>query len=77
MDADKCHLVQWNSIFSISGHVCIEFELLDKSLYDFVKERNFRPLQLKEIRPVVHQVCSPRGKKRLEFTFEMKLILLG
>ncbi|XP_061621659.1 homeodomain-interacting protein kinase 1-like isoform X1 [Phyllopteryx taeniolatus] len=58
MDADKCHLVQWYSIFSISGHVCIEFELLDKSLYDFVKERNFRPLQLKEIRPIVHQLAD-------------------
>ncbi|XP_077420597.1 homeodomain-interacting protein kinase 3-like [Vanacampus margaritifer] len=58
MDADKCHLVQWNSIFSITGHVCIEFELLDKSLYDFVKERNFRPLQLKEIRPVIHQLAD-------------------
>ncbi|XP_049574940.1 homeodomain-interacting protein kinase 1-like [Syngnathus scovelli] len=58
LDADKCHLVQWNSIFSITGHVCIEFELLDKSLYDFVKERNFRPLQLKEIRPVVHQLAD-------------------
>ncbi|XP_077451066.1 homeodomain-interacting protein kinase 3-like [Stigmatopora argus] len=58
MDADKCHLVQWNSIFSITGHVCIEFELLDKSLYDFVKERNFSPLQLKEIRPVIHQLAD-------------------
>ncbi|XP_061880158.1 homeodomain-interacting protein kinase 1-like [Entelurus aequoreus] len=58
MDADKCHFVQWNSIFSITGHVCIEFELLDKSLYDLIKERNFRPLQLKEIRPIVYQLAE-------------------
>ncbi|XP_051903646.1 homeodomain-interacting protein kinase 2-like [Hippocampus zosterae] len=52
------HLVQWMSTFSYMGYICLEFEYLDKSLFDFMKERHFKPLQVKEIRPIVHQLAK-------------------
>lgn len=58
LDADKCNLVQWNHAFLYKGYVCFEFELLDKSLFDLMEARSFKPLYLKEIRPVVHQVST-------------------
>ncbi|XP_061902518.1 homeodomain-interacting protein kinase 2-like [Entelurus aequoreus] len=57
LENSKPHLVQWNSTFSDMGYICLEFEYLDKSLFDFMKERNFKPLQVKEIRPIVHQLA--------------------
>lgn len=57
LDPDKCNFVQWYQVFVVRGHICLEFEHLDKSLADFMKERLFRPLLLKEIRPIVQQVC--------------------
>ncbi|XP_044027491.1 homeodomain-interacting protein kinase 1-like isoform X2 [Siniperca chuatsi] len=58
LDSDKCNLVRWYQVFSDKGHNCLEFEHLDKSLYDFMKERYFRPLLLKEIRPIVQQLAT-------------------
>ncbi|XP_060951834.1 homeodomain-interacting protein kinase 1-like [Limanda limanda] len=51
------YLVQWYQYFVDKGHICLEFEHLDKSLFDFMRERRFRPLQLKEIRPIVQQIA--------------------
>uniref|UniRef100_H3DL61 Protein kinase domain-containing protein n=1 Tax=Tetraodon nigroviridis TaxID=99883 RepID=H3DL61_TETNG len=59
LDPDKCNIVRWYSAFEDRGHLCLEFELLDKSLRHLLKERNFQPLMLKEIRPIVQQVCPP------------------
>lgn len=58
LDSDKCNIVRWYQVFTDKGHICLEFEHLDKSLFDFMKDRYFRPLLLKEIRPIVQQVCS-------------------
>lgn len=58
LDPDKSNLVRWHQVFTDRGHICLEFEHLDKSLFDFMKERYFRPLPLKEIRPIIQQVCS-------------------
>ena len=55
----KCNIVQWHQSFVDRGHLCLEFEHLDKNLMDFMKERSVRPLLLKEIRPIVQQVCPP------------------
>ncbi|XP_047198321.1 filaggrin-like [Hippoglossus stenolepis] len=57
LDLNKCNIVQWNQYFIDRGHICLEFEHLDKNLVDFMKEQNFRPLLLKEIRPIVQQVA--------------------
>ncbi|XP_026156007.1 homeodomain-interacting protein kinase 1-like [Mastacembelus armatus] len=55
---DKSNLVHWHHAFTDKGHICLVFEHLDKSLFDFMKERYFQPLLLKEIRPIVQQVAS-------------------
>ncbi|XP_019742965.1 homeodomain-interacting protein kinase 2-like [Hippocampus comes] len=54
----KRHLVLWKRVFSDMGHICLEFEYLDKSLYDLMRERQFKHLQVKEIRPMLHQLAS-------------------
>lgn len=59
LNPDKCNIVRWYSAFEDRGHLCLEFEQLDKSLYHLMKERNFAPLLIKEIRPIVQQVCAP------------------
>lgn len=52
-------MVRWYRAFEDRGHLCLEFEQLDKSLYHLLKKINFQPLPLKEIRPIVQQVCAP------------------
>ncbi|XP_029353079.1 homeodomain-interacting protein kinase 1-like [Echeneis naucrates] len=58
LNADKCDIVQWYQVFNNNGYICLEFELLDKSLFDFMKERFFRPLFLSEIRPIIKQLAN-------------------
>lgn len=62
LDPDKCSIVRWYKHFTDRGCICLEFEYLEKSLSDFMKQRYFRPLFVKEIRPIVQQV-----NKRLVF----------
>lgn len=56
LDPDKCNIVRWHKHFTDRGCICLEFEYLEKSLSDFMKQRYFRPLFVKEIRPIVQQV---------------------
>lgn len=56
LDPDKCNLVRWHQVFTDRGHICLEFEHLDKSVFDFMKERCYQPLHLIEIRPIAQQV---------------------
>nr|XP_019946814.1 PREDICTED: homeodomain-interacting protein kinase 1-like [Paralichthys olivaceus] len=57
LDLDKQNIVQWYQFFTDREHICLEFEHLDKSLFDFMTEQNFRHLLLKEIRPIVQQIA--------------------
>ncbi|XP_056152693.1 dual specificity protein kinase CLK4b isoform X1 [Lampris incognitus] len=41
--------------FDYHGHVCIAFELLGLSTYDFLKENNFQPFPIQHIR---HMACQ-------------------
>lgn len=58
LDPDKCNIVRWHKHFSDRGCICLEFEYLEKSLSDFMKQRYYRPLFVKEIRPIVQQVIK-------------------
>jgi len=58
LDSDQSNLVEWYGAFTFNQHICLEFEHLDKSLLDFMNDRSFQPLLLKEIRPIVKQVRS-------------------
>ncbi|XP_059180221.1 homeodomain-interacting protein kinase 2-like [Centropristis striata] len=58
LDPDKCNLVRWHQDFVSKGQICLMFEHLDKSLFDFMKGRNYQPLPLMEIRPIVQQLAN-------------------
>lgn len=56
LDPDKSNIVRWHGAFLHDERICLEFELLDQSLFDFMEQRCNKPLSIKELRPVVHQV---------------------
>uniref|UniRef100_A0A3P9JU45 dual-specificity kinase n=1 Tax=Oryzias latipes TaxID=8090 RepID=A0A3P9JU45_ORYLA len=64
VDADKRYscvrMLDW---FDYHGHICIAFELLGLSTYDFLKENNFQPFPLEHIRHMAFQII--RGVKFL------------
>nr|XP_055036403.1 dual specificity protein kinase CLK4b isoform X1 [Misgurnus anguillicaudatus]XP_055036404.1 dual specificity protein kinase CLK4b isoform X1 [Misgurnus anguillicaudatus] len=47
------HMLDW---FDHHGHICIAFELLGLSTYDFLKENGFMPFSVDQIRPMAHQI---------------------
>ncbi|KAL7396057.1 hypothetical protein ABVT39_027902 [Epinephelus coioides] len=57
LDTDKryacVHILDW---FDYHGHVCIAFELLGLSTYDFLKENNFQPFPIEHIRHMAYQI---------------------
>uniref|UniRef100_A0A8C6UUQ0 dual-specificity kinase n=1 Tax=Neogobius melanostomus TaxID=47308 RepID=A0A8C6UUQ0_9GOBI len=49
------HMLDW---FDYHGHVCIAFELLGLSTYDFLKENNFQPFPIENIRHMAYQIIQ-------------------
>lgn len=60
-------MLEW---FEHHGHVCIVFELLGLSTYDFIKENGFLPFRLDHIRRMAYQICKSVNCKRLTFQSE-------
>ncbi|XP_053718720.1 homeodomain-interacting protein kinase 2-like isoform X1 [Synchiropus splendidus] len=58
LDSDSCSLVRWFGWFPYQSLICLQFELLDQSLFDFMRKRNFQPLLLAEVRHVLHQMTT-------------------
>lgn len=52
------HCVQMLDWFNFYGHVCISFELLSLSTFDFLKANSFLPYTLGQIRHMAQQVCQ-------------------
>ncbi|XP_059948462.1 dual specificity protein kinase CLK4-like isoform X1 [Mesoplodon densirostris] len=48
-------MLEW---FDHHGHICIVFELLGLSTYDFIKENSFLPFQIDHIRQMAYQICQ-------------------
>ncbi|NP_001016921.1 dual specificity protein kinase CLK4 [Xenopus tropicalis] len=48
-------MLEW---FDHHGHICIVFELLGLSTYDFIKENSFLPFPLDHIRNMAYQICK-------------------
>uniref|UniRef100_A0A8C4KU87 dual-specificity kinase n=1 Tax=Equus asinus asinus TaxID=83772 RepID=A0A8C4KU87_EQUAS len=48
-------MLEW---FEHHGHICIVFELLGLSTYDFIKENGFVPFRLDHIRKMAYQICK-------------------
>jgi len=56
VDCDQFNFVRAYESFTYKDHICIVFECLEISLYDYIKRSGFKPLPLKHIRPVAQQV---------------------
>uniref|UniRef100_A0A3P9KF63 Protein kinase domain-containing protein n=1 Tax=Oryzias latipes TaxID=8090 RepID=A0A3P9KF63_ORYLA len=66
LDAHKYSLVKFVEWFHFNSHVCIVFEMLDHSLFDFMKDRSSLPLFLREIRAIAWQLLiSLKGLKSI------------
>uniref|UniRef100_A0A2D4IV93 dual-specificity kinase n=1 Tax=Micrurus lemniscatus lemniscatus TaxID=129467 RepID=A0A2D4IV93_MICLE len=48
-------MLEW---FEHHGHVCIVFELLGLSTYEFIKENSFLPFSIELIRKMAFQICQ-------------------
>ncbi|XP_073345276.1 uncharacterized protein [Pagrus major] len=55
LDPEKNNIVRFVESFRFNGLSFLVFEMLDRSLWDLVKESR-TPLRLNEIRPVIHQL---------------------
>ena len=55
--SDRFNIVRWDESFTYKGHYCLVFEHLDMDLKKFKKSSPGQQLQLKQIRPVLQQVC--------------------
>ncbi|XP_018420745.1 PREDICTED: dual specificity protein kinase CLK2 isoform X2 [Nanorana parkeri] len=44
--------------FDYHGHMCISFELLGLSTFDFLKENNYLPYPIHQVRHMAQQVCQ-------------------
>ncbi|TKS81230.1 Homeodomain-interacting protein kinase 2 [Collichthys lucidus] len=58
LDPDTCNIVRWNGFFFDQDRICLNFDLMDLSLYTFLKERNFEGLTTPELRPVIAQLAT-------------------
>ncbi|XP_044304613.1 dual specificity protein kinase CLK2-like isoform X2 [Varanus komodoensis] len=68
-DPDNQNLcVQMYDWFDYHGHMCISFELLGLSTFDFLKDNNYLPYPLYQIRHMAYQVCQA-----VEFLHQNKL----
>ncbi|XP_053505101.1 dual specificity protein kinase CLK4b isoform X1 [Ictalurus furcatus] len=57
LDSENCfacvRMLDW---FDHHGHICIVFELLGLSTYDFLKENDYMPFTVDQIRPMAYQI---------------------
>uniref|UniRef100_A0A3B4WH99 Protein kinase domain-containing protein n=1 Tax=Seriola lalandi dorsalis TaxID=1841481 RepID=A0A3B4WH99_SERLL len=56
LDPDKKNIVRFMENFRFNELSCLAFEMLDRSVWDLMKERDWEPLSVSEIRPVTHQL---------------------
>jgi len=43
--------------FDFHGHMCIAFEMLGKSVFDFLKENNYNPYPIEQVRQMSYELC--------------------
>ncbi|XP_035260731.1 dual specificity protein kinase CLK2-like isoform X1 [Anguilla anguilla] len=58
-DPENKHLcVKMYDWFDYHGHMCISFELLALSTFDFLKENNYQPYSVGQVRHMAYQICQ-------------------
>ncbi|CCW63904.1 unnamed protein product [Phytomonas sp. EM1] len=55
---DNANCVRLLDVFEDSGHVCIVTELLDKNLFELLRDRGFIPLMISDIKKVCRRVLQ-------------------
>ncbi|XP_043955888.1 homeodomain-interacting protein kinase 3-like [Gambusia affinis] len=58
LDPEKNNLLKFIESFKYKGYLCLAFEILDVSVFDFIKSRGFVPLSLSEIRVIAQQLLE-------------------
>ena len=53
----KHRCVQMLDWFDFHGHMCIVFEMLGSSVFDFLKDNNYIPYTVEQVRQVAHELC--------------------
>ncbi|XP_074655990.1 serine/threonine-protein kinase Doa-like isoform X3 [Tubulanus polymorphus] len=60
------HMMDW---FDYHGHMCLAFDMLGLSVFDFLKDNNYYPYKLHQVRHIAYQLCySVRFLHRLKLT---------
>lgn len=54
----KNHCIPIDKWFTYRGHVCLVFEKLGPSVYDFLKKNNFHPFDVDLIREIAYQLLQ-------------------
>ncbi|GAV07176.1 hypothetical protein RvY_17049 [Ramazzottius varieornatus] len=49
--------VQMLDFFDHYGHICIAFDMLGKSVFDFLKENGYSPFPMEQVRYIIYQLC--------------------
>ncbi|XKL61794.1 hypothetical protein PGB90_001627 [Kerria lacca] len=58
LDPEGQHLcVKMLDWFDYRGHMCIAFELLGLSVFDFLKNNNYQPYTIDQVRHISYQLC--------------------
>uniref|UniRef100_A0A669C641 Protein kinase domain-containing protein n=1 Tax=Oreochromis niloticus TaxID=8128 RepID=A0A669C641_ORENI len=58
LNPDRCNIVEWNGYFLDGERICLNFELLDQSLWDYIGGWNNQGLPIRELRPILHQIAN-------------------
>uniref|UniRef100_A0A3P9CPJ4 Protein kinase domain-containing protein n=1 Tax=Maylandia zebra TaxID=106582 RepID=A0A3P9CPJ4_9CICH len=58
LDPDRCNIVEWNGYFLDGERICLNFELLDQSLWDYIGDRKNQGLPIRELSPILHQLAN-------------------
>uniref|UniRef100_A0A3P8QZQ3 Protein kinase domain-containing protein n=1 Tax=Astatotilapia calliptera TaxID=8154 RepID=A0A3P8QZQ3_ASTCA len=58
LDPDAANIVKWNGFFHDGERVCLNFEILDQCLWDYIRDRKNQGLPISEVRPILHQLTN-------------------
>jgi len=53
----KYQCVNMLDYFDFHGHMCIAFEMLGKSVFEFMKENSFHPYPMHQVRQISYELC--------------------
>ncbi|XP_078087600.1 homeodomain-interacting protein kinase 4-like [Mustelus asterias] len=56
VDSDRFHIVRFFESFNDDTRLCLVFELLEQSLYEYQKDNSFLPLPMRHIRSITKQL---------------------